>query len=269
MTRRGNGSPIRLWMLALLALPLHADSALDVHTLFQNAAAALTDRKAAAFESAFDSSMPGFARLRSSVEALLKTNGVESTIEWQKNEGTDRNRTVQLNWTLEISQQGGTAAVTRRASAVQCRLANKGGAWKIVSFTPADFFVPPQPDEAWRVVQTAAMGLTEAAADASTFTADLPAVNTHKFMQSFDPSMPGFAQLRDNVLALEQSADIESGVDLTSNEGDDRVRTIVMDWSMNLVSRDTSVTRCGPSGMPPLPRANLSHRSGRTPLRHR
>ncbi len=61
-------------------------------------------------------------------------------------------------------------------------------------------------------------------------------------MQAFDPALPGYAQLKDNVLALEQAADIESSVDLVQNDGNDEARTIVVDWLMSLVGHDTSVT---------------------------
>ncbi len=97
-----------------LACGLRADSALDVHAMFEKAAAAMADRKAAGFVEAFDTGMPGFGRLRSQVEALLKTNDAESTIEWRKNEGDDQTRTVQLNWRLEITERNGAAAVTHR-----------------------------------------------------------------------------------------------------------------------------------------------------------
>lgn len=225
-----------------LACGLRADSALDVHAMFEKAAAAMADRKAAGFVEAFDTGMPGFGRLRSQVEALLKTNDAESTIEWRKNEGDDQTRTVQLNWRLEITERNGAAAVTHRLAEVACKLARKSGKWRIVSFTPQDFFAPPQAEQAWQVVMTAAQGLTEAATDTSANSGDVPAANTNKFMQAFDPALPGYAQLKDNVLALEQAADIESSVDLVQNDGNDEARTIMVDWLMSLVGHDTSVT---------------------------
>jgi hypothetical protein len=229
-------------ILALcLACGLQADSSLDVHTLFEKAAAAMADRKAAAFAEAFDPAMPGFGRLRSQVEALLNTNDAESTIEWRKNEGDDQTRAVDLNWQLEITGRNGAAAVTHRRAEVACKLAKKSGKWRIVSFTPQDFFAPPQAEQAWMVVMTAAQGMTEATTDTSSNSGDTPAANTNKFMQAFDPALPGYAQLKDNVLALEQASDIESSVDLLQNDGDDQVRTIVVDWSMSLVSHDTNV----------------------------
>lgn len=225
-----------------LVAGLHADSAQEIHDLFENAALALSDRKADLFEAAFDPSLPGYTKLRANVAALLKASDAQSNIEWEKNEGDDQTRTVQLNWLLEIGERGGAGAVTRRRAQVQCQLKKKAGAWRIVSFTPADFFAPPQVEEAWNAVVTAALGLTESATPVSTNIADIPAANARKFMEAFDPAMPGYAQLRDNVLALEQGADVESGVDLVKNEGDDRVRTIAVDWSMNLVSHETNVT---------------------------
>ena len=164
---------------------------------------------------------------------------MQSSIEWDKNEGDDQSRHVQLNWLLEITDRGGVGAMTHRRARVECQLKKKGGAWRIVTFTPADFLAPSQADEAWQLVMTAALGLTESAAHSG---ADIPAANARKFMEAFDPAMPGFAQLKDNVLALEQGADIESTLDLLDNEGDDRVRTITVDWSMNLVSHETTVT---------------------------
>ena len=227
-----------------LAPGLRADSALDVHALFESAAGALSDGKAAAFEAVFDPKMPGLAKMRAQVEALLRTFDSQSSIEWQKNEGDDQTRTVQLNWLLEITGRGGAAELTRRRDVVACQLKKSAQAWRIVSFTPADFFAPPQAEEAWNALATAAMGLTEAAVSGAGLNrdADVPVANTTKFMQAFDPAMAAYGQLKDSVLSLEQGWDVESTVDLVRNEGDDRVRTIEVDWSLNLVSRDTSVT---------------------------
>ena len=227
--------------LLLFSFALHGDSALDVHTVFENAAHALGDSNASGFLSAFDSSFPGLGKLRSNVAELLRANDTRSTIAWERNDGNDQTRTVQLNWLLELSERGASSAVTQRRARVECELRNKGGAWRIVSLTPADFFAPPQVDDAWTLLVTSAIGLTESATASSSDAADLPSANTRKFMQAFDPAMPGYSRLSDNILALEQGGEVESSVDLVKNEGDDRVRTIVVDWSLNLVSQETKV----------------------------
>lgn len=224
------------------AAALRADSAQDVHDLFQGAADSLADGKANGFMAAFDPAMPGFAKLRNSVAALLKESDARSTIEWGKNEGGDQDRKVQLNWLLEITERGAGAAVTHRKAQVECELKNRSSEWRIVSFAPADLFNPPRADEAWNLLVSAAEGLTEAATPISTDETNTPRANTKRFMDAFDPEMTGYAQLRDSVLGMEQKADVESSLDLIKNEGDDRVRTIQVDWSLNLVAHDTSIS---------------------------
>jgi hypothetical protein len=228
-------------LVLALASVVWADSALQVHDLFENAAHALGDGNPAGFIAAFDPSLAAIAKLRAGVTELARVNDLRSTIEWTANEGDDQTRTVKLNWLLDISERGGASAVTHRRAQVECLLKKEGAAWRIVSFTPSGFFAPPQGANAWNVVMTAALGLTEAAADNSTERAGGPAANARKFMQAFDPAMPGYAQLQDTITGLEQSGDVESSVDLLTNEGDDAVRTIVVDWSLNLISKDTNV----------------------------
>lgn len=226
----------------MLALGLRADSAQEVHDLVADAAHGLDDRKAAVFEAAFDGSMAGLAKLRGNVDALLKTSDTRSTIEIVKDEGDDQTRKVQLDWRLEITERGGAGAVTQRRAQVQCEVRKKAGGWRIVAFTPADFFTPPQVEEAWNVLAEAALGLTETVTDTASNDGGIPAANARKFMEAIDPAMAGYAQLRDNVLAMEQGADVESGVDIVKNEGDDKVRSIDVDWSLNLLSHETGVT---------------------------
>ncbi|HWD00610.1 MAG TPA: hypothetical protein VG456_27830 [Candidatus Sulfopaludibacter sp.] len=213
----------RLLLLLCLAAAARADSALDVHNLFEDAAHALGDGKPAGFLSAFDPAMPGFAKLRANVTELVRASDVRSTIEWQTNDGDDQTRRVQLDWQMEIDERGGASSVTHRRVRVECQMKKEAGGWRIVSFTPADLFAPPQVDEAWNVVVTLAL--------------DLPG----KFTQTFDPAMEGYARLQDNIASLDQGVDVESSVDLVKNEGDDKLRTIVVDWTMNLVSKDTTV----------------------------
>jgi hypothetical protein len=236
--KRATRSPL---LVVALAAVVWADSAVEVHDLFDNAAQALGDGNPAGFMTAFDASMPGIAKLRADVAELARVNDVRSTVEWTANEGDGQSRTARLNWQLDISERGGASAVTHRRAQVECRLKKEGAAWRIVSFTPTGLFAPPHGDDAWNVVMTTALGLTEAAADNSTENGGGPAANAKKFMQAFDPAMPGYARLQDSVMGLEQSGDVESSVDLLKNEGDDAVRTIVVDWSLNLISRDTNV----------------------------
>jgi hypothetical protein len=244
MTRAPQSAVLALCLAAGLVAPglRAADPAVEVHELFQNAAGALSDGKVDAFLSAFDSSLPGYAKLRAGTAQLVRVADTQSTIEWERNEGDGPVRSVQLNWLLDITERNGSAALTHRRAKVECRLQKKGEVWRIVSFTPADFFAPPQAQDAWQLLASAAAGLTEAVTETSSNVSDTPSANTQKFMDAFDPAMSGYAKLRENVLGLEQGGDVESSVDLVKNEGDDRRRTVQVDWSLNLISRDTTVS---------------------------
>lgn len=220
---------------------LRADTAQDVHDLFENAARGLSDRKADVFLAAFDGGMPGYAKLRGDISELLRAWDTQSTIEIVKDEGDEQARKVELNWLMVVNERGGAGAVTRRHVQVQCQLKKKDSGWRIVWFAPADFFAPPRVEDAWNVLVEAALGLTETVTDTGSNGGSLPTANARKFMQAIDPAMPGYAQLRDNVLAMEQGWDVESGVDIVKNEGDERVRSIDVDWTLSLISRDTNV----------------------------
>ena len=59
--------------------------------------------------------------------------------------------------------------------------------------------------------------------------------NAIAFMNAFDPGMPGFEALRANVTALLKVADVQSSVEVLEDEGDDRSRTVELDWLIHIV----------------------------------
>jgi hypothetical protein len=59
--------------------------------------------------------------------------------------------------------------------------------------------------------------------------------NAIAFMNAFDPAMPGFEALRANVTALLKVADVQSSVEVVEDEGDDRSRTVELDWLIHIV----------------------------------
>ena len=67
-----------------------------------------------------------------------------------------------------------------------------------------------------------------------------------EFMDAFDPAMPGYQTLRIVIAALLRDFDVQSAVDLVSNAGDGRARTVEADWILRLTVRSgasTSVRR--------------------------
>lgn len=83
-------------------------------------------------------------------------------------------------------------------------------------------------DDAWALLRKAASALS--AGDASAFLA------------CFDPAMPGYSELKDQVSALLLEWQVGSTIEPESNEGDDRVRTVKLDWLLLLVLRQDGVT---------------------------
>ena len=55
-----------------------------------------------------------------------------------------------------------------------------------------------------------------------------------EFLDAFDPAMPGYQELHANVTALLAQADVQSAIDLVDNQGDDRTRTVEVDWLLSI-----------------------------------
>ena len=51
-----------------------------------------------------------------------------------------------------------------------------------------------------------------------------------EFLEHFDKSMPGYDQFRDQVETMVASGDISTTIDFINTEGDDRKRTLDLDW---------------------------------------
>jgi len=66
----------------------------------------------------------------------------------------------------------------------------------------------------------------------------LSAGNAIEFMNAFDPAMPGYEALRASVTALLSEADVQSSIELVEEEGDDRSRSVELDWLVHIVDRD-------------------------------
>jgi hypothetical protein len=144
----------------LLALPfamrLRADSARDVWDVLGEAAHELSQGNATAFMDCFDPKMPGYEQLRADVAALIREapppssraaterGGIYSSLDLVSDQGDDRARDLELDWTLDIRQAEGSMGATRRRQNVKIRAAKTGKKWRIVAFEPAGFFAPPE-----------------------------------------------------------------------------------------------------------------------------
>jgi hypothetical protein len=58
------------------------------------------------------------------------------------------------------------------------------------------------------------------------------------FLDAFDPAMPEFAKLRYSVIGLISQADLSCSIEILSNEGDDGVRKLTLDWILRIDNKD-------------------------------
>lgn len=224
----------RRWLPLLMivaAVPLAADEPATAADTVKQAATALGNGDAAGFAAAFDSAMPGLAALRAGADGLLRQADVQSSIEFRGESGDGRSRTLLMDWKLLIAERGASHAVTTRQARVTCRLALRGGQWRISGFEPSDFFAPTRVDGAWDVLETAAAALSNGDAAG--------------FLSAFDPSMPDYETVRSGVMGLAAQGEVQSSVDLIANEGSDSSRTLEVDWTLQVVDEDTGIRRGG------------------------
>ena len=136
MTRRA------LLLVPLAACCRAADAAQEVLDLIVDLAASLSAGNVALFMKAFDPKMPGYAKLRENVTGLIAQGDVQSLIDPLEDEGDDRRRAEQLQWTLLLHRGQEAASSARRERVVKCTVEKRGGKWWIVELEPIEFFAP-------------------------------------------------------------------------------------------------------------------------------
>ncbi|HTX35650.1 MAG TPA: hypothetical protein VME43_11530 [Bryobacteraceae bacterium] len=142
----------RMVLLSSLAPLLRADSAQQVWDLFGSMAGALSAANPQIFLSAFDKAMPGYNQLSVDVTALLNEFEVQSSVDFNKNDGDDQKRTVEADWLMILRPVENTnfkmpnvevLATVQREQVLKCTVVKQGRKWKIVALEPLTFFAPP------------------------------------------------------------------------------------------------------------------------------
>ncbi len=64
--------------------------------------------------------------------------------------------------------------------------------------------------------------------------------NTAGFMNGFDKNMPDYGQLRDGIAGLIAQAEVTSDIDPVKDEGDETKRSVDLDWTLQIRSREAS-----------------------------
>jgi hypothetical protein len=58
------------------------------------------------------------------------------------------------------------------------------------------------------------------------------------FLDRFDPNMPGFATLRDEIQALVSAGPVGSVIDFVSDDGDNQSRALELDWVLEIADQE-------------------------------
>lgn len=69
--------------------------------------------------------------------------------------------------------------------------------------------------------------------------------NAAEFMQAFDRSMPGYEMLASNISGLLGEYEVQSSIELLSEEGSGSTQTVELDWYLELIEQvdETNLTR--------------------------
>jgi len=119
------------------------DEAAEVRDLFARLAEALSRASAPGFLRHFDRRMAAYAQLERDVVALLNQFEVASSVEVREEQGDSRERSVEVDWMLELRSLAATGPSERRRATLKATLSRRGRAWQITALEPAAFFAPP------------------------------------------------------------------------------------------------------------------------------
>jgi hypothetical protein len=64
--------------------------------------------------------------------------------------------------------------------------------------------------------------------------------NATRFLEAFDPKMPGYRDLVANVTALVEQAEVHSAIEVVEASGSAREQRVVLDWLLQLTEKQTS-----------------------------
>lgn len=120
-----------------------SDAAQEAWEIVTRLAAALGRSNPSEFLEVCDPAMPGYNDLRVNVSALVAQSDAESGIDPVRNDGDDRAREVEVDWSLRLVGRAGFDRVVARRSNVKLRLEKRGRRWRVAALEPIVFFAPP------------------------------------------------------------------------------------------------------------------------------
>jgi hypothetical protein len=93
----------------------------------------------------FDRAMAGYPQLEANLTGLTSIWLVEPGIQLTANEGSDDRRSLEIDWTMTLTNPLDQGRSLRKEETVKCTVEKRGKRWLIVAFTPLELFAPPGP----------------------------------------------------------------------------------------------------------------------------
>ena len=134
-------------LLCLAAAFASADAHDDVIEVVTSLAGALTEVNVTRFMAAFSKDMPDYGTIEKDVTALVNQAEVTSSVEPVQEGGDDAQRTIDLDWFLQVRSLLNDGPIVQRRQVIHCELRKEKKKWKIVSLKPLDFFAPAKLDK--------------------------------------------------------------------------------------------------------------------------
>jgi len=128
--------------IALLCTAVRADTHTDVMHVFGGMASALSSGNPDQFMDAFDRNMPDYERIKDEVIQLVAQGQITTIAQPTKDEGDNKRRSVDLDWSLDIPSADAGQPPAHRRETVHCRLERLNRHWRIVALDPISFFAP-------------------------------------------------------------------------------------------------------------------------------
>jgi hypothetical protein len=95
-------------------------------------------------------------------------------------------------------------------------------------------------------LMSAALALAEPPADVIQFFANTAGAladnNSQVFLAAFDRNMPDYAKLHDEIEGLLAAYEVGSTIEIVNDNGDDRKRTLELDWVLSITGVTAGVT---------------------------
>ena len=111
--------------------------------IFSAMATALSESNPAAFLKPIDRGMKDYQKLAAYVGALTAQADVSCSVEFLKDEGDEAQRSVMVDWFLQITTRQESAPLERRRENVTCQLVRNKKLWTVMSLDPVELFRPP------------------------------------------------------------------------------------------------------------------------------